>query len=156
MRNHSVKYLSECCQLNEALNTYGMFKDVKYHTPDSICAIDMVPADRYVCKVTCDGNNVYAAHKFNCGDIIEYCPCRNVDKSALYSKDVREMVFEVKPNERYVMPMGYCQYYDVVDSFNNESNCDYEWDVNRECIVIRATKKIPKGERLVINIRQDF
>ena len=30
MRNHSVKYLSECCQLNEALNTYGMFKDVKY------------------------------------------------------------------------------------------------------------------------------
>ncbi len=99
MRNHSVKYLSECCQLNEALNTYGMFKDVKYHTPDSICAIDMVPVDRYVCKVTCDGNNVYAAHKFNCGDIIEYCPCRNVDKSALYSKDVREMVFEVKPNE---------------------------------------------------------
>ena len=155
MRNHSVRYLTESRHVNEKICLYGMFSAAKYRTPDAICSIDMVPTDRYVCKVTCDGQNVFAAHKFNKFDIIELCPCRIIDKSALYSKDIRDIVFEVVPNEKYVIPMGYCQYYDVTDSFEKEPNCDYEWDANKECITIRALKKIAKGDKLIIDIRPE-
>ena len=154
MRNHSSKYLSGTRSLNERFSLYGLFTGRSYHSPQDIKGIDMISTDQYVCHVKCDGRNVYSAHKFTPGDIIEFCPCRSVDKQSLYSKDVRDMVFEVEPNEKYVIPMGYCQYYDLGDNYGKTPNCDYEWDSDRECIVIRATRKIQKGDLLIINIER--
>ena len=36
------------------------------------------------------------------GDIIEICPTKQIDKSALYSKDMRDIVFEVERNENEI------------------------------------------------------
>lgn len=153
MRNHSTKYSGQSKSVNESM--YGLFSDITYHSRDDIREITMIPTDAYVCRVRCDGKSVYANHAFTPGDIIEICPTREIMKDALYSKDVREMVFEVKPNEQYVIPMGYCQFYEISDAFHNEPNCDYEWDAKKRAIIIRATDYIDKGALLIINIRRD-
>ena len=73
----------------------------------------MIPTDANLCKVYSDGNSVYAQRKFYPGDIVEICPCREVSKQSLYSNDVREMVFDVDDGKRFMIPMGYCQFYDI-------------------------------------------
>ena len=115
----------------------------------------MIPSDANICKVYSDGKSVYTQRKFYKGDIIEICPCREISKQSLYTSDIRKLVFEVVPNEQYVIPMGYCQYYDI--SQNSSSlvlggNCEYIWDPNRLVIVIKATKNIAKNEKLVLNL----
>jgi hypothetical protein len=152
MRNHSSTYSRTRKHVNESL--YGLFSDLTYHSRDDIREITMVPTDAHVCRVKCDGRSVYANYNFTTGDIIEICPTREVSKDALYSKDIREMVFEVKPNEEYVIPMGYCQFYEITDAFHRESNCDYEWNEKKRSIIIRATDYIDKGTLLVINIKK--
>ena len=150
MRNHSTRYSGQSKSVNESM--YGLFSDITYHSRDDIREITMIPTDAYVCRVRCDGKSVYANHSFTPGDIIEICPTREIMKDALYSKDVREMVFEVIPNEQYVIPMGYCQFYEISDGYQRKPNCDYEWDPKRGAIVIRSMGYIKPGELLVINI----
>ena len=106
MRNHSSKYLTRNSELNESL--YGLFKEMTYHSKDNIKSVTAIPTDKYIGRVYCDGNSVYASHSFTPNDIIEICPCRVIDKSALYAKDIRDIVFETVPGEEYVIPMGYC------------------------------------------------
>ena len=110
----------------------------------------MLSGDANVCKVKTNGKGVFAAVTFYPGDIVEICPTRNIDKHSLYSKDMREMVFEVVANQEWVLPFGYCQYYDLC---NNDltANCCFIWDPVQRVIVIRATDKIAKNQRLVLN-----
>jgi hypothetical protein len=79
------------------------------------------------------------------------CPAKDISKTALYSNSVRDMAFAIN-NDEYVIPLGYCQYYDILDSFNNEANCDWEWNPKKRVVAIRATRPIEKGEKLVLNI----
>lgn len=116
----------------------------------NIQKINMVGTNANACRVTTDGEHVYASTKFYPGDIIEIVPTRIIDKSSLFSKDVREIAFEVVPNEEWVIPFGYCQYYDL----SNESvapNCDFIWDPIKRVIVIKAINKIQKHEKLILN-----
>lgn len=147
-----------------AWSTKGVFEGYDYWTlfnhdykrdKKSVKKIDMIPSDANICKVYSDGKSVYAQRKFYKGDIIEICPCREISKQSLYTSDIRKLVFEVVPNEQYVIPMGYCQYYDI--SQNSSSlvlggNCEYIWDPNRLVIVIKATKNIAKNEKLILNL----
>lgn len=120
----------------------------------AIKRINMAATDMNKCKVICDGQNVYANAVFYPGDIIEVCPTRVIDNSALYSKDMRSIVFEVVPNTVYVIPFGYCQYYSIISKDNPVANCDYLWDDNKKVILIQATSKINKYEQLILNITQ--
>ena len=120
----------------------------------SIKCIDMVSSDVNKCKVCYDGQSVYANTTFYPGDIIEICPTRKVNITSLYSDDVRKIVFEVIPKELYVIPFGYCQYYDIVSKQNPIANCDYLWNSDNNTIVIQAIKKIQKYELLVLNINR--
>ncbi len=113
----------------------------------------MVPTDKYKCMVACDGKSVYANHKFYAGEIVEVCPVREISKQSLYSRSVRDMAFEVAKDE-YVIPLGYCQFYDILDGFNQEANCSWEWNSKKKTIIIRAIKKIERGEKLVLNIEE--
>lgn len=150
MRNHSSKYQSKPGKVNESM--YGLFSEMTYRNRDDIRSVTMIPTDKYIGRVYCDGNCVYASHSFTPDDIIEVCPCRSIDKASLYSKDVRDIVFEVVPGEKYVIPMGYCQFYEISDGYQRKPNCDYEWDPKRGAIVIRSMGYIKPGELLVINI----
>lgn len=118
----------------------------------SIKRINMAAADINKCKVCCDGKYVYANSKFYPGDIVEVCPTRKINNSALYSDDVRKIVFEIVPNTVYVIPFGYCQYYSIISDETPVPNCDYLWDENNESIIIQATKKIDKYEQLILNL----
>ena len=77
-------------------------------------------------------------------------PSQLVTKSALYDNNVRKMVFEVDKDNTYVIPFGYCQYYDLSDEYKTP-NVDYIWDPNINTIVIKALRKIKAGEILVLN-----
>lgn len=132
---------------DESLEYYQSHKD-RYNKA-KIHKINMVPTNANQCRVTCDGINVYANATFYPGDIIEICPTKKIDKSALYSRDMRESVFEVVPNEEWVLPYGYCRYY-LSDAIDKEANCTYIWDPIKRVIVIKAINKIPKYSKLLL------
>ena len=152
MRNRSTKnsFVAKSKALNEFLDVYF---DLSDRNRQDITGVEMVSTDKYKCMVMFDGKHVYANHKFRKGDIIEMCPAKDISKTALYSNSVRDMAFAIN-NDEYVIPLGYCQYYDILDGMNGESNCDWEWNPKKRVVVIRATRYIEKGEILVLNIEE--
>lgn len=126
----------------------------KKHDTSEIRDVKFGATDAEQCNVLFSKNSVWSKTKFWPGDIIEKCPCREISKSALYAREVRDMVFEVEPDEMYVIPMGYCQFYDIISRKNPKANCDYEWNPKDGTIVIRAICKIGKYEKLVLNIEK--
>lgn len=133
---------------DDSLEYYQSHKE--RYNKSKINKINMVPTNANQCRVTCDGKNVYANATFYPGDIIEICPTKKIDKSALYSKDMRESVFEVVPNEEWVLPYGYCRFY--LSDHLDDGNCNYIWDPVNRVIVIKAINKIPKYSKLLLNI----
>ena len=134
---------------DDSLEYYRNHKE--RYNKSKINKINMVPTNANQCRVTCDGKNVYANATFYPGDIIEICPTKKIDKSALYSKDMRESVFEVVPNEEWVLPYGYCKFY--LSDHLGDGNCNYIWDPANRVIVIKAINKIPKYSKLLLNIQ---
>lgn len=133
---------------------YGLFYGEEPRDKNNIKKINMIPTNVNQCNVCSDGKSVYTRSLFYPGDIIEICPTRAIDKNSLYSRDVRDIVFEVVPNEEFVIPFGYCQYYDVITKQTPEPNCDYCWDPVAKTIVIRALHKLDKNTKLILNIRK--
>lgn len=133
---------------DDSLEYYQSHKD--RYNKSKIGKINMIPTNANQCRVQCDGEYVYSNAKFYPGDIIEICPTKNIDKSSLYSKDMRDSVFEVIPNKQWVLPFGYCRYY-LHDVPEEETNCTYIWDPIKKVIVIKATRKIEKNEKLLLN-----
>lgn len=97
MRNNHTKF-----------SWYGLFNDEEYQDKKVIKDIKVIPTDANICNVYYDGYYVYAKQKFYPGDIIEICPTKEISKSSLYSRDIRDIVFEIEAHERYVIPFGYC------------------------------------------------
>ena len=133
--------------LDDSLEYYHSHKD--RYNKSKINKINMIPTNANQCRVSCDGNYVYANTTFYPGDIIEICPTKNIDKSSLYSRDMRDSVFEVIPNKKWVLPFGYCRYY-LHDVALEEQNCTYIWDPIKNVIVIKAINKIPKYSKLFL------
>lgn len=144
MRNSKKKLLES--------GFYGLFVDMPERHKENILSMQMRPTNVNQCKIYFDGLSVRSNAKFYPGDIVEICPTREIRKTSLYSRDVRDLVFEVEKDTKYVIPMGYCQYYDIIDKLHPEANCDYEWDPVRKVIVIRAIMKIGKDDILVLKI----
>ena len=114
----------------------------------NITKITAIPTDAKQCQIYLRNNVVYAGKTFYPGDIIEICPTKQIDRISMFSNDVRSIVFEIKKNDEYIIPFGYCQFYELGNEDNN--NCDYLYDENTKCIVIRATQKIQKNEKLYL------
>lgn len=132
---------------------YGLFPDEEPRDKTVICKVDMIPSNANQCKILSDGRSIYTNVSMYPGDIIEICPTKSIDKTSLYTKDMRDIVFEVDRNEKYVIPFGYCQYYDIADE-THPANCDYIWDPNAQTIVIKALYRIPKHTRLYLNLQK--
>ena len=158
MRNRSKKNIfanrTLASHINEDSLLYGNLLPSDERNKVDIYNINMIPTDAKKCQVVFDGKSVYAATKFYPGEIIEICPSRRINKSSLFSRDIRDLAFEIVENTEYVIPMGYCQYYDIDDYFNGEPNCDWEWDGKRSSVIIRAIRKMEKDEKLVLNIKE--
>ena len=115
---------------------------------ENITKISAIPSDAKQCQIYLRNNVVYAGKTFYPGDIIEICPTKQINRISMFSNDVRSIVFEIKKNDEYIIPFGYCQFYELGNEDNN--NCDYLYDANTKCIVIRATQKIMKNEKLYL------
>lgn len=106
-----------------------------------------------VCRVVLKNGKVYPQENmsFNNGDIIEICPCKEISGQSLYSREIRDLVFKIEDEAepKYMMPLGYCQYYIIEDEYN-KGNCDYMYDPNMKCIVIKATRPISPKDALVL------
>lgn len=135
-------------------SVYGLFRNAPRRDKADVSSVDMVPTDANQCRVYSDGSSVYSNARFYPGDVVEVCPVREVSKQSLYSRDVRDMVFEVVPNERYVVPMGYCQCYDLRSAAHPEANCSWEWDPDRSAVVVRAACSIPRNTVLVLDVEK--
>lgn len=134
---------------DEDLLYYNNRLKEKCHKED-VKKINAIPTNANICKVVTDGKAVYSATTFYPNDIVEICPTKNIDKSSLYSNDMRELVFEVVPNKEWVFPFGYCKYYSEPNIIE-KANCTYIWDPIQRVIVIKALTKIPKYSRLILN-----
>src|SRR5574344_1921325 len=95
-------------------------------------------------RIIMKNNSIYSNTTFYPKDIIEICPCKIVHNESLFSRDVRDIVFEITPNKEWAIPFGYVQYYNVSDN-SDIINCDYIFDPNTNNIIIKAIKKIPEG-----------
>lgn len=109
----------------------------------------MVSNDANKSRVYTDGKSVYAYKTFMPGDIVEICPCKVFSDQSLYSRELRDLVFEIAYN-KFAMPFGYATIYDLAND-PLLANCDYLWDANTECVIIKATKRINKGDKLWLN-----
>lgn len=125
---------------------HGVFKE---GNPNDIVKVSPMTPKGNQCKVIYDGEKVYSACVFHPGDIVEICPCKVIDNSALYSRDMRDIVFEIVPQKKYACPFGYAQYYGVSDD-EHFANCDYMYDPNTNSIVIKACRRIPKNAALIL------
>lgn len=144
-------------RLNEDLTNAALcrlFPDLEQRDKSNILGVNLVPTNARQCRVRCNGESVFADTRFYPGDIVEICPCREISKQSLYTRDVRDMVFEVERDSRYVIPMGYCQYYAILDGFHKQPNCNWKWDAEKKAIVIRAIDKIQKGDELILDIEK--
>lgn len=151
----NIKGIYESKSLNESwltdeINKYNELYRSKLNK-ENIKTINMIPTNANICKVVTDGKAVFAATNFYPGDIVEICPTRIIDKSSLYSKDMREVVFEVIPNKEWVLPFGYCQFYDIPNN-NISANCEFIWDPINRVIVIKAIDKIKKHNKLILKV----
>lgn len=147
MHNREIKHINE-------YSWYGLFYDQPKKDKTHIRKIDMIPTNANQCQVYMSGDSVYANTDFYPGDIIEVCPTKPIEKGLLFSRDIREIVFEVVQNEVYVIPFGYCQYYDIISKKNPLANCDYMWDADSKVIVIRAIERILKNSKLILDLRK--
>lgn len=142
---------------DESLDFYHAHKD--RYNKSKISKINMIPTNANQCRVSCDGENVYANTTFYPGDIIEICPTKTVEKSSLYSRDMRDVVFEVVPNECWVIPFGYCRFYvnkNINECDINSGNSTYIWDPIKRVIVIKAINKIPKNEKIILRFGTQY
>lgn len=152
-RKHNIKKKS----LNE-YNFLDLFRDLQRGGPRPkkdkahIIKIQPIPKTANVCKIYSDGQHVYSQVRFRKGDIIEICPVRTISRSAVFDYDMKQLIFEVEKDLVYVIPFGYCQFYDIKDDNNILPNCDYIWDPNRQVIVITAKTDILPGSKLILEI----
>lgn len=142
----SVSYPSYSSLSEDSLFKSFPFKELD---PKDIVKVSPMTPKGNQCKVLYDGDKVYSTCVFHPGEIVEICPCKVVDDSALYSRDMRDIVFEIVPKKKYACPFGYAQYYEVSND-EHQANCDYLYDQNTNSIVIKALKRIPKNAVLIL------
>lgn len=142
MRNSRLKKYRE--RLNEDRLLYGDKYD-----KNTLRRIEPVTTTQLQCNIKFAKRHVWSNCSFGIGDIIEVCPGRKISGDALYSREVRDIAIRVGDGE-YVIPLGYCQFYDVEDAQNPVPNCKEEWNPRTKCVIIRAIADIPKDTILVL------
>lgn len=104
-------------------------------------------------KLYVKDHKVYSTRIFVPGDIVEECPVQLLSTDALYSRDIRDISFEIDPEKRlYGIPYGLANIYRNSDDTRTDGNIDYEYDPKEGLIRIYALRKIRKDEELVFRV----
>lgn len=104
-------------------------------------------------KLYVKDHRVYSTRIFVPGDIVEECPVQLIGTDALYSRDIRDISFEIDPEKRlYGIPYGLANIYRNSDDSHTDGNIDYEYDPKEGLIRIYALRKIRKNEELIFRV----
>ena len=100
---------------------------------------------------------VYSGVNFLEGDIVEECPVKELRGDAMFSRDIRDLAFQLYPDkEIYGIPFGYVNYYATAYDVKDIPNVDYGYDPKEGIIRVVAIRNIKKGDLLVLRVSEDF
>lgn len=116
-----------------------------------ITKVELWDSNRRLNQIKCLRNKVIANTKFFKGDIVEAAPVITLSHEDLYSKNIRDIVFDISPG-KFGIPLGYSSIYRTSADTRNEPNIDYKYDIENNELIFVATKNIDKGEELIIAV----
>ena len=168
LSKNEIKYLVESV-LSPVMNEgfYNPFTDVMKVKTNSSDVLSIVPEitqtpkkDSYIKdikiwdsnvngKILCKDGAMYAGINFIPGDIIEECPIKMLNASDMYSKNIRDISFEVSDGV-YALPYGYANCYKTTYDSGKIGNIDYDYKVGDNIIKFYAIKRIKPNEELVL------
>ena len=139
-------------ELNSKASSEAQPKEERHIT--KIEALDFKQNKNQVCY---KNGKMYAAKSFWPGEVIEEDPVKILSNHDMYSRNVREMAFELVANREYGIPIGYSTLYRRSDETSREPNAKYEYDKKNEQIIIKASAKIPEGNEIILKAdKMDF
>jgi len=104
-------------------------------------------------KIELKDNRMFATNVFVADDIVEECPVYLLGTQDLYSPRIRDIAFEIDPENRlYGIPMGFANYYRTTDDVRKPGNIDYTYDPKEGIIRFYAIRKIHKGDELILKV----
>lgn len=107
-------------------------------------------------KAVYTDGKMLAGKYFMMGDVIERCPIKYMHEDDLYSKNIRDNVFPIDPeNGLYAFPLGNALCYRNSNEAGKPGNITYEFDDSTDCLVFTALKKIHKGDELVLQVSDE-
>lgn len=108
-------------------------------------------------KIMCKNGKMYAGILFTSNDIVEECPIKELDDVDMYSRNIRDISFELVPNSnRYGIPYGYANVYATSVDRKCEGNIDYEYIPENNFIRFYAIRTIKPNEELILRVSDDI
>ena len=101
-------------------------------------------------KIKCVNNKIFANTKFFKDDIVEEAPVIILSNEDLYTKNIRNIVFDISPN-KFGIPLGYTSLYRKSSDTNKKHNLDFKYDLENNKLIFIANRNIDEGEELIIN-----
>lgn len=89
------------------------------------------------------------------GGVVEICPVIPIDKTALCSRSVRDIAFEISPNDEWGVPMGYANMYRTTEQTGTSGNIDYEYPEMSDVMRFVAIDDIKPNDELVLRVEED-
>lgn len=128
-----------------------LINNIKPKKDNLITKVELWDSNRRLNQIKCLRNKVIANTKFFKGDIVEAAPVITLSHEDLYSKNIRDIVFDISPG-KFGIPLGYSSIYRTSADTRNEPNIDYKYDIENNELIFVATKNIDKGEELIIAV----
>jgi hypothetical protein len=105
-----------------------------------------------------DGECVKSGTEFCDGDVIEQSPVKFIGSDELYSKNIRDLAFEVdRSKNMFCIPFGNAVFYRTSFDTRREPNATYTFDVDspNPTITIIATTRIHCGDEIILNATEE-
>lgn len=161
--NKNTNYFDKLNKINESFS--NPFSDIENENisdititekkhDDLIKGVELWDKRKRLNQVAYQNNKMLAINKLFKGDIVESAPVIILNQNDLYSKNVRDIVFDISPG-KFGVPLGYAALYRTTLDVNKEPNIDYEYNIENNELNFIALKNIDKGEELIIKADND-
>lgn len=128
-----------------------MINSIPVKKDNLIKGVELWNNHRRLNQIKCLRDKVIANTKFFKGDIVEAAPVVLLSHEDLYTKNIRDIVFDISPG-KFGIPLGYSSKYRTSAETRNEPNIDYMYDIENNELIFITTKNIEKGEELIIAV----
>lgn len=116
------------------------------------------PSNSIIYRAGSDGGRMISKTYFQKGDIVETAPITILKKGDLYSRNIRDLVFQLDDDgEIFGLPAGYANCYRKDIEAPTEGNIRYKYDENTNTLVFTAISVIKPGTEIVLKTdAEDF